>query len=53
MFGGVKFLGGDEAEVRGTDEQPLSDKPPFPQCGETHKLTTGSSNLKVEHKGLC
>ena len=53
MFGGVKCLGGDETEVRGTDEQPLSDKPPFPRCGETHKLTTDSSNLKVEHKGLC
>ena len=30
-----------EAEARGTAEQPLSDKPPLKQCGETYKLTAG------------
>ena len=28
-----------EAEARGTDEQPLSDKPPLTQRGETYELT--------------
>ena len=36
MFSGAKYQGGHEAEARGTDEQPLSDKPPLIQCGETH-----------------
>ena len=34
-FGGAKYQGGDETEARGTDEQPLSDKPPLIRCGET------------------
>ena len=38
---------GGEVEARGTDEQPLSDKPPLMRCGKTYKLTTGSSNLKA------
>ena len=29
---------------KGTDEQPLSDKPPLTRCGETYKLTTGRSS---------
>ena len=51
-FGGAKYQGGDEAEARGA-EQPLLDKPTLTQCGETYKLTTGSSNLKAQHKVLC
>ena len=35
-FGGAKYQGGDETEARGTDEQPLSDKPPLIRCGETY-----------------
>ena len=53
MFGGAKYQGGEEEEARGTDKQPLSDKPPLTRCGETYKLTTGSSNLKAQHKVLC
>ena len=53
LFGGTKFQEGDEAEARSTDEQPFSDKPPLTRCGETYKLTTGSSNLKAQHKVLC
>ena len=53
LFGGAKYQGGDEVEARGTDEQPLSDKPSLTRCGETYKLTTGSSNLKAQHKILC
>ena len=34
VFGVAKHQEGDEAEARGTDEQPLSDKPPLIQCGE-------------------
>ena len=44
LFGGAKYQGGDKAEARGTDEQPLSDKPPLTRCGETYKLTTGRSS---------
>ena len=32
----AKFQGGDAAEARGKDEQPLSDKPPLIRCGETY-----------------
>ena len=32
----AKYQGGDEAEARGTDEQPLSDKAPLIQRGETY-----------------
>ena len=32
MFGGAKCQGEGEAEVRGTDEQPLPDKPPLIRC---------------------
>ena len=81
LFGGAKYQGGDEVEAKGTDEQPLSDKPPLTRCGESYKLTslkgyfflpyeaeniclnlnlkfefeitTGSSNLKAQHKVLC
>ena len=35
-FGGAKYQGGDKAEARGTDEQPLSIKPPLIRCGETY-----------------
>ena len=35
LFGGAKYQGGDEAEAKGSDEQPLSDKPPLIKCGET------------------
>ena len=38
---GSKYQGGDKAEARGIDQQPLSDKPPLKRCGETYKLTTG------------
>ena len=40
LFGGAPCQGGEEAEAgRGdTDEQPLSDKPPLIQCGETQYL---------------
>ena len=36
LLGGAKCQGGDEAEARGTDEQPLSDKPPLIRCGENY-----------------
>ena len=52
-FGGAKYQGGAEAEARGTDEQPISYKPLLTRCGETYKLTTGTSNLKAQHKVLC
>ena len=42
-FGGAKYQGGDKAEARGTDEQPLSIKPPLIRCGETDR-----SNLKTQ-----
>ena len=29
-------LGGEEAELKGIDEQPLSDKPSLTRCGETY-----------------
>ena len=45
-FGGAKYQGGDKAEARVTDELALSDKPPLTQCGETYKLTAGSSVKK-------
>ena len=32
----AKYQVGDEAEARGTDEQPLSDKPPLIRLGETY-----------------
>ena len=35
LFGGAKYQGGDEAEPKGSDGQPLSDKPPLIKCGET------------------
>ena len=53
LFGGTKHQEGDKTEARGTDEQTLSDKPPLTRCGKTYKLTTGSSNLKAQHKILC
>ena len=28
-------------------------KPPLTRRGETYKLTTGSRNLKAQHKVLC
>ena len=40
LFGGAKYQGGNKAEARSTDEQPLPDKPPSIQCEETYKLTT-------------
>ena len=52
LFGVAKYQERDEAEERGTDEQPLSDKPPLTRCEETYKLTTASSNLKAQHKVL-
>ena len=36
LFGMAKYQGGDEAEARGTDEQPLSVKPLLIQYGETY-----------------
>ena len=51
LLGEVKDQGGDEAEARGTDEQSLSDEPPFMHV---EKLTVpGSSSLKEQHKVLC
>ena len=47
------YQGEDKIEARGTVEQPLFDKPPLAQCGESYKLTTSSSNLKAQHKILC
>ena len=36
LFGrGIEYQGGDKAEAGGTDEQPLSDRPPLIRCGET------------------
>ena len=29
LVDGTKYQGGEETEARGTDEQPLSDKPPL------------------------
>ena len=45
LFGGAKYQGGDEAEARGTDEQPLSEKPSLIRCGETY-----SADLKSQHR---
>ena len=51
LFGGAKYQGRDEVEARGTDEQPLSEKP---RRYDFEKLTVpGSSNLKAQHKVLC
>ena len=51
--GGAKYQGGDEAEVRGTDEQPLSDKLISHRWYDVEKLkVSGSSNLKTQHKVL-
>ena len=51
LFGETKYKGGDAAEARGTDEQPLYDKPPLMLV---EKLTVpGSNNLKAQHKVLC
>ena len=36
MLGETKYQGEDETEARGTDEQPLSDKPPLIQYGEAY-----------------
>ena len=36
LFDGAKYQGGDKAEARDNDEQPLSDKPPLIRCGENH-----------------
>ena len=36
LFGGAKYKGRDEAEAKGTDEQPFSDKPPLIRCGQTY-----------------
>ena len=36
LFGGAKYQGRDEAEVRGTDEQSLSNKPPLTRYAETY-----------------
>ena len=38
MFGGTKYQGREQAEARGTDEQPLSDKPPLIRRGESFVL---------------
>ena len=38
LFGGAKYQGEDKAEARGTDEQPLSDKPPLIRYGETYSV---------------
>ena len=47
-FGGAKYQGGDETEARGTDEQPLSDKPHW---YHVEKLTMpDSSNLRAQDK---
>ena len=35
LFGVAKYQGGDEAEARGTDAQPLSVKPLLMRYGET------------------
>ena len=51
--GGGKYQGGDEVEVRGTDEQPLSDKLISHRWYDVEKLkVSGSSNLKAQHKVL-
>ena len=52
LLGGAKYQGRDKAEAMGTDEQPFSDKPTLTRCGEAYKFTTGSSNLKAQHKIL-
>ena len=36
LFGGTKYPGEEEAEAMGTDEQPLSDKPPLIRYEETY-----------------
>ena len=36
LFGGAKYQGGNEAEAKGTDEQPLSDNPPLIRRGESY-----------------
>ena len=36
LFGGAKYQGQDNTDAMGTDEQPLSDKPPLIQCRETY-----------------
>ena len=36
VFGGAKYQGGDKAEAKSTDKQPLSDKQPLIRCGGTY-----------------
>ena len=36
LFSGAKYQGRGKAGARGTNEQPLSDKPLLIRCGETH-----------------
>ena len=50
---GLNIKVGTRQRQETLDEQPLSDKPRFTRCGETYKLTTGSSNIKAQHKVLC
>ena len=50
MFSEDSYQGGDEAEPRETNEQPLFDKSPLILCGKT---VPGNSNLKAQHKALC
>ena len=47
----AKYQGGDEAEARGTDEQPLSVKTLLIRYEKL--AVSGSSNLKVQYKDLC
>ena len=47
LFGGAKYQGGDEAEARGTDGQPLSDKPPLIRCAIKSK---GKSKFLQNHR---
>ena len=44
MFSEDSYQGGDEAEPRETNEQPLFDKSPLILCGKT---VPGNSNLKA------
>ena len=61
MFGGDAYQGGEEAKAgKGTDEKPLSNKPPLIRCGKHYiyqLAVPGSSNLNLSfsvfHNALC
>ena len=51
LFVGAAYQGGDDAEARGIDEQPLPDKHHW--FNVEKPAVPGNSNLKTQHQVLC